>query len=98
MFEDSLVGSSGRLSARHPWATFASFAVQSVVIASLLLLSLVYTESLPGQRWIRAAGTTTSAICAGNAQRRELCAVDRQCVECANRSQRDSAEHRSDSR
>jgi protein TonB len=52
MFEDSLVESSGRLSARHPWATFASFAVQSVVIASLLLLSLVYTESLPGQRWI----------------------------------------------
>jgi periplasmic protein TonB len=52
MFEDSLVESSGRLSARRPWATAASFAVQSVVIASLLLLSLVYTESLPSQRWI----------------------------------------------
>jgi periplasmic protein TonB len=52
MFEDSLVESSGRLSARRPWATAASFAVQSAVIVSLLLLSLVYTESLPIRRWI----------------------------------------------
>jgi periplasmic protein TonB len=52
MFEDSLVESSGRLSARRPWATATSFAAQSVVIASLLMLSLVYTESLPTRRWI----------------------------------------------
>ena len=52
MFEDSLVESSGRLAVRHPWATAASFAAQSVVLGSLLLLSLVYTESLPTQRWI----------------------------------------------
>jgi periplasmic protein TonB len=52
MFEDSLVESSGRLAVRHPWATAASFAGQSVVLGSLLLLSLIYTESLPTQRWI----------------------------------------------
>ena len=52
MFEDSLVESSGKLAARHPWATAASFAAQSVVLGSLLLLSLIYTESLPTQRWI----------------------------------------------
>lgn len=52
MFEDSLVESSGRLAVRHPWATAASFAAQSIVLGSLLLLSLIYTESLPTQRWI----------------------------------------------
>ncbi len=52
MFEGSLVESSGRLSVRRPLATAASFAAQSAVIASLLLLSLIYTESLPTQRWI----------------------------------------------
>ena len=52
MFEDSLVESSGKLSARHPWATFASFAAQSAALGSLLLLSLIYTESLPPRRWI----------------------------------------------
>lgn len=52
MFEDSLVESSGRLAVRHPWPTAASFAAQGVIIGSLLLLSLIYTESLPTQRWI----------------------------------------------
>jgi protein TonB len=52
MFEDSLVESSGRLAVRHPWATAASFAAQSAVLGSLLLLSLIYTEALPTQRWI----------------------------------------------
>lgn len=52
MFEDSLVESSGKLAARHPWATAASFAAQSVVLGSLLLLSLICTESQPTQRWI----------------------------------------------
>lgn len=52
MFEDSLVESSGRLAARHPWATAASFAAQSIALGSLLLLSLIYTESLPTHRWI----------------------------------------------
>src|SRR3984885_7032875 len=51
MFEDSLVESSGRLAARHPWATVASFAAQCIALAFLLLLSLIYTESLPSQRW-----------------------------------------------
>ena len=52
MFEDSLVESSGRLAARHPWTTAISFVCQSIAISTLLLLSLLYTESLPTQRWI----------------------------------------------
>ena len=52
MFEDSLVESSGRLTARHPWATAISFLCQSIVVSLLLLLSLLYTETLPTQQWI----------------------------------------------
>jgi periplasmic protein TonB len=52
MFEDSLVESSGRLTPRHPWTTVFSFAVQIAICGSVLLLSLIYTESLPTQRWI----------------------------------------------
>lgn len=52
MFEDSLVESSGRLAARHPWTTAISFALQAMALSALLLLSLLYTESLPTQRWI----------------------------------------------
>lgn len=52
MFEDSLVESSGRLASRHPWTTAISFLCQSMVVSLLLLLSLLYTESLPRQRWV----------------------------------------------
>lgn len=52
MFEESLIESSGRLAARHPWTTAVSFVCQSVVVSALLLLSLLYTESLPAQHWI----------------------------------------------
>ncbi len=52
MFEDSLIESSGRLAARHPWTTAVSFVCQSIAISALLLLSLLYTESLPTQHWI----------------------------------------------
>ena len=52
MFEDSLVESSGKLAARHPFATAVSFAAQIIVLSALLLLSLLYTETLPTQRWI----------------------------------------------
>jgi protein TonB len=52
MFEDSLVESSGKLAARHPFATAISFVGQIIVLTALLLLSLLYTETLPAQRWI----------------------------------------------
>jgi periplasmic protein TonB len=52
MFEDSLVESNGRLAPRHSWATVVSFGVQIAICGSLLLLSLIYTEALPTQRWI----------------------------------------------
>lgn len=52
MFEDSLVESSGRLAARRPWTTLVSFLMQSMILSALLLLSLIYTETLPKQRWL----------------------------------------------
>ncbi|HEY1732595.1 MAG TPA: energy transducer TonB [Terriglobales bacterium] len=52
MFEDSLVESSGRLAAGHSWTMVISFVVQCMALSLLLLLSLLYTESLPAQRWI----------------------------------------------
>ncbi len=52
MFEDSLVESGGRLAARHPWTTLVSFLMQSMILTVLVLLSLIYTETLPNQRWI----------------------------------------------
>ncbi len=52
MFEDSLVESSGKLGVRHPWTTAISFALQAIALSLLLLLSLLYTESLPTQRWV----------------------------------------------
>lgn len=50
MFEDSLVESSGRLARRHPWSTAVSFAGQSFIGGILVLISLIYTETLPTQR------------------------------------------------
>jgi protein TonB len=47
MFEDSLVESSGRLHQRNPWTTAASFTMQSIVGVGLVMLSLLYTDSLP---------------------------------------------------
>jgi protein TonB len=52
MFEDSLLESSGKLTARYPFATVVSFAGQLIVLSALLLLSLLYTESLPTQHWV----------------------------------------------
>ena len=52
MFEDSLLESSGKLANRHPIATVVSFAGQLILLTVLLLLSLLYTESLPTQHWV----------------------------------------------
>lgn len=67
MFEDSLVESSGRLAARHPGTTALSFACQSIALAFLLLFSLLYTESLPTQRWIDVLQAPPSPPAAGPA-------------------------------
>jgi len=50
MFEDSLLESSGALARRNPWTTAASFAAQLLAAVMLVLLSLIYTETLPTQR------------------------------------------------
>jgi hypothetical protein len=52
MFEDSLLESSRKLASRHPFATAVSFMGQIIVLSALLLLSLLYTETLPTQHWI----------------------------------------------
>ena len=53
MFEDSLLESGGRnskLQRRGPWTTVFSFAVQSVLVGLLVLLPLIYTDTLPKQQ------------------------------------------------
>ena len=50
MFEDSLLESGGRLVRRNPWTTAFSFGVQLLAGGILVLMSLVYTETLPTQR------------------------------------------------
>ena len=50
MFEDSLVESGGRLARRNPWTTAFSFAGQIVAGGVLVLMSMIYTETLPTQK------------------------------------------------
>ena len=53
MFEDSLLESGGRNSKLHrrgPWATVISFVVQAALIGVLVLIPLLYTESLPKEQ------------------------------------------------
>lgn len=52
MFEDSLVESSRRLRHRGPYATTLPFAVQILLVGFLVLLPMIYTQSLPEQRLI----------------------------------------------
>jgi periplasmic protein TonB len=52
MFEDSLVESTGKLAARNPWSTLVSFTLQGALLGAALLLSLIYTETLPVQHWM----------------------------------------------
>jgi periplasmic protein TonB len=51
MFEDSLLESAGRTRTHRSLTAAASFALQSVLLTSLALLPLLYTESLPGRLW-----------------------------------------------
>lgn len=47
MFEDSLIESGGALKTKRPAATAASLVLQSVLVAALAALPLLYTEALP---------------------------------------------------
>jgi len=47
MFEDSLVESGGRLARRNPWTIAFSLALQIFAGGILVLMSMVYTETLP---------------------------------------------------
>ena len=53
MFEDSLLESGGRDSRLHrrgPWATVISFLIQGAMIGVLLLIPLLYTQTLPKEQ------------------------------------------------
>jgi protein TonB len=52
MFEDSLLESAGRIRTRRGLTTATSLALQSLLIATLVLLPLFYTEALPGRLWL----------------------------------------------
>lgn len=49
MFEDSLVESGGGLVRRNPWTTAFSFAMQIFAGGILVLMSMMYTETLPSR-------------------------------------------------
>lgn len=52
MFEDSLLESAGRIRTRRGLTTATSLALQSLMLATLVLLPLFYTEALPGRLWL----------------------------------------------
>jgi hypothetical protein len=52
MFEASLLESSGKLSGGNPWTTAASFAAQVLLSGTVILLSMIYTETLPQRQLI----------------------------------------------
>jgi protein TonB len=47
MFEDSLLDYGGRMKTKKPMTVFVSFLIQSITIAILVLIPLIYTEALP---------------------------------------------------
>jgi protein TonB len=47
MFEDSLLEHGGRMKTKKGATVFVSFVIQSIVIAILVLIPLIYTEALP---------------------------------------------------
>jgi len=52
MFEDSLLESAGRIRTSRGLTTATSLALQSLLLATLVLLPLFYTEALPGRLWL----------------------------------------------
>src|SRR5437763_8610810 len=50
MFEDSLIGSGGRVSTKRGLTTSLSFLLQVALIGVLILIPLLYTEALPKQQ------------------------------------------------
>ena len=52
MFEDSLLESAGRFRTRRGLTTASSLALQSLLLATLMLLPLLYTDSLPARLWL----------------------------------------------
>jgi len=50
IFEDSLIESGSNLLKRNPWAAVASFAFQLLIVMSLIVVPLFYTEPLPGRQ------------------------------------------------
>jgi len=74
MFADSLCDSSWAHRSHRGWTTLVSFAVQAVLLASLLLLPLFYTAGLPRPQWMATlvAPARTSAALAPGAGTRSL--------------------------
>jgi len=52
MFEDSLLESAGRIRTKRGLTTALSFAMESLLLATLVLLPLFSTEALPGRLWL----------------------------------------------
>jgi protein TonB len=56
MFEDSLLESGGRLKTKRGWTTILSFILQTLLVAILILIPLLYTEALPKQQLMTFLG------------------------------------------
>ena len=74
MFADSSCDSSSANRSHRGWTTLLSFAVQAVLLASLLLLPLFYTAGLPRPQWMATlvAPARPSAARAPAAETRSL--------------------------
>ena len=74
MFADSFCDSSWANRSHRGWTTLISFAVQAVVLGSLLLLPLFFTAGLPRPQWMAhlVAPARTSAPLAPAVETRSL--------------------------
>ncbi len=64
MFEDSLFESGGRLARRNPWTTAFSFAMQIFAGGTLVLMSMIYTETFPAQKLLSVLKAPTPPLAA----------------------------------
>jgi periplasmic protein TonB len=74
MFADSFCDSSWAIRSLRGWTTLISFAVQAVVLESLLLLPLFFTAGLPRPQWMAhlVAPARTSTPLAAAVETRSL--------------------------
>ena len=66
MFEDSLVESTGRIQSKSKYWMIVTFGINGAILATLILIPLLYPEALPKNSLTASltAPTSTPAPCA----------------------------------